>query len=47
MTIEGFIKATKRHKKWIVCCSYEQKKPVISKHLQEIDKNCHLNMISC
>ena len=43
MTIEGFfIEINLRKKRWLLCCSYNPKKPLISEHLNEIGKNLDL-----
>ena len=43
MTIEGFlIKIHLRKKSWLLCYSYNPKKPLISEHLNEIGKNLDL-----
>ena len=45
-----FVEINLRKKKWIICCSYNPKKSVISEHLKQIDKNLeyYLNVtISC
>ena len=43
MTIEGlFVEINLRKKKWLLCCSYNPKKSLISNHLQEISKNLDL-----
>ena len=41
MTIEGlFVKINLRKKKtWVLCCSHNSKKPLMSEHLNEIGKN--------
>ena len=43
MTIEGlFVEINLRKKKWLLCCSYNPKKSLISNHLQEIGNNLDL-----
>ena len=43
MTIEGFfVEINLRKKRWLLCCSYNPKKPLISEHLNEIGKNLDL-----
>ena len=43
MTIEGFfVEINLRKKRWLLCCSYNPKKPLISEHLKEIGKNLDL-----
>ena len=43
MTIEGlFVEINLRKKKWLLCCSYNPKKSLISNHLQETDNNLDL-----
>ena len=40
MTIESlFVEINLRKKKWLLCCSYNPKKSLISNHLQEIGNN--------
>ena len=43
MTIKGFfVEINLRKKKWVHCCSYNQKKSLISEHLNKIGKNLGL-----
>ena len=43
MTIEGlFVEINLRKKKWLLCCSYNPEKSLISNHLQEIGNNFDL-----
>ena len=43
MTIEDlFVEINLRKKKWLLCCSYNPKKSLISNHLQEIGNNLDL-----
>ena len=43
MTIEGlFVEINLRKKKWLLCCSYNPKKSLISNHLKEIGNNLDL-----
>ena len=43
MTIEWFfVKINLRKKKWVLCCSYNPKKPLTSEHLNRIGKNLDL-----
>ena len=43
MTIEGlFVEINLRKKKWLLCCSYNPKKSLISNHLREIGNNLDL-----
>ena len=43
MTIEGFfVEINLRKKKWLLCCSNNPKKPLISNHLQEKGNNFDL-----
>ena len=43
MKIEGFfVEINLRKKRWLLCCSYNQKNPLISEHLNEIGKNLDL-----
>ena len=43
MTIEGlFVEINLRKKKWLLCCSYNPKKSLISNHLQKIGNNLDL-----
>ena len=43
MTIEGlFVEINLRKKKWLLCCSYNPKKSLISNHLQEIGNKLDL-----
>ena len=41
-TIEGFFVKINLKKKWVLCCSYNPKASLISKHLNEIGKNLDL-----
>ena len=43
MTEEFFVKINLRKKKWVLCCSYNTKKPLISEHLNEIGKSLLLS----
>ena len=43
MTIQGFfVEINLRKKWWLLCCSLNLKKPLISEHLNEIGKNLDL-----
>ena len=43
MTVEGlFVEINLRKKKWLLCCSYNPKKSLISNHLKEIGNNLDL-----
>ena len=43
MTIEGFFaEVNLRKKKWVLCYSYNPKKPLISEQFDEIGKNLDL-----
>ena len=43
MTIqEFFVEINLRKKRWVLCCSYNPKKPFISEHLNKIGKNLDL-----
>ena len=42
-----FVEINLRKEKWIICCSYNPKKSVISEHLQEIGKNLDLFSSKC
>ena len=43
MTIEGFfVEINLRKKRWVLCCTYNPETSLISKHLNEIDKNLDL-----
>ena len=43
VTIEGlFVEINLRKKKWLLCCSYNPKKSLISNHLKEIGNNLDL-----
>ena len=43
MKIDGFfVEINLRKKRWLLCCSYNAKKPLISEHLNEIGKNIDL-----
>ena len=43
MTIEGFfVEINLRKKKWVLCCTYNPKTSLISKHLNEIGKSLDL-----
>ena len=43
MTIEDlFVEINLRKKKWLLCCSYNPKKSLISNHLQEIGNKLDL-----
>ena len=42
MTIEGFFVEINLRKRWLLCCSYNPKKPLISEHFNEIGKNLDL-----
>ena len=43
MKIEGFfVEINLRKKRWVLCCSYNPKTHLISKHLNEIGKNLDL-----
>ena len=43
MTMEGlFVEINLRKKKWLLCCSYNPKKSLISNHLKEIGNNLDL-----
>ena len=43
MTTEGFfVEINLRKKRWLLCCSYDPKKLLISEHLNKIGKNLDL-----
>ena len=42
MTIGLFVETNLQKKKWLLCCSYNPKKSVISNHLKEIGNNLDL-----